>query len=246
MNARARASTVSPSWLAARRAAVVTIGLAAATAGAAEAERDPSLQDNMWAELSLGVSFASRDAAATPDGSAQALGIQARFGGSLYSVLTGLRPPAPGFRIRDAWAVGFGTGLQRGDTSSSLGFTFRLEAALRPVYQVSDELDVFGRVGYMVGYDRVRGHAGCFSNSDCVGYDAWIVTAGARAGKVFAEAGLGWAAQSQAGGYRMATVQYRLRPNAMFSYVGLHYEGTAAGYEGDVSLNTIRLVVGSH
>lgn len=244
MNARARASTVSPSWLAARLAALLTVGLAAATAGPAQAQRDPSLQDNLWAELSLGASFASRDAAA--GGSAQALGIQSRFGGSLYSVLTGLRPPAPGFRIRDAWTVGFGTGLQRGDTSSSLGFMFRLEVALRPVYQVSDELDVFARAGWMVGYDRVRGHAGCFSNNDCVGYDAWIVTAGARAGKVFAEAGLGWAAQSQAGGYRLATLQYRLRPKAMFSYVGLHYEGTAAGYVGDVSLHTIRLVVGSH
>ncbi len=246
MTARARASSSSSPWLAGRLGAVVTLALAAATARAAEAQLDPSLQDNLWGELSVALAVASRDDSSSGEQSAQGLGIQARFGGSLYSLATGMRRPGPGFRIRDAWTAGLGTGLQRGYTASSLGFTFRLEATLRPVYQVSDELDVFARVGYMVGYDRIRAHPGCFSGNDCVGYDAWIVTGGARAGKLFAEAGLGWSATGQSGGYGMATVQYRLRPTALFSYVGLHYEGTAAGHAGDVSLHTVRLVVGSH
>jgi hypothetical protein len=241
-----RSRVPSPSSPSPRAAFVaVSLALAAATAEPAAAERPAALQDGIWNELSLAASVASREGATPDEESAQAVGVQARFGGSLYAVMRP-RPPGPGFRLRDAWTVGLGTGLQRGYTSSSLGFAFRFEAALRPVYQVSDRLDLFARVGYMVGYDRLRGHPGCFSGNDCVGYDAWILTAGARAGDVYAEAGLGWAAKSQVGGYRMATVQYRLRPAARLAFVGLHYEGTGAAEVGDVAVHTLRLVVGSH
>lgn len=159
-----------------------------------------------------------------------------RSSGSLIGALRAARTPTPGLRVTDWWSLDFGVG---GLTKVGVFLDFRLEATVRPILTVSENLEIFSRLGYFTG-SRVAP-----SEKGRRGYDAWIATVGARVDRLFAEAGAGVSASNGSSfKYLLGDLSYRVSPTGIFQDVGIRVEDFP-GMRGGDDLN-VSLTAGSH
>jgi hypothetical protein len=135
-----------------------------------------------------------------------------RLNGSLIGMFSSSQPGSPGFSIEDWWTMDTGFGYVHG-AKDGPWVHLRLGLAVRPLYTVSDQVQIFSRLGYMTGTGN-NTHQAEFQGN---GYDALFATAGTRVGSVIAEAGAG------THGYLLGRVAVRVG-SGTFGWLGVRFE----------------------